>query len=126
MNPFRWLKHNFREVVVLLFAALVLINMPRIIRATFDPTAGELDGSVFQLAAWAGLLFLAGISLLWVGIATAFPTISRHLDAGQFKRDFSKLSERDRTLATLWTLTLLLAFLAVCILASHLTLPPTR
>ncbi len=124
MNPFSWLKNHLREATVVVLAALVLVNLPALIRV-YDPTAGQLDGSVFQLVAWAGLLFVGGISLLWVGISAAFPTVNRHLDSGQFRRDFTGLTNWNRTVATLWTLTLLTALLAVCLVCSHLTAPPS-
>ncbi len=124
MNPFRWISANLRELLIVALAVAALLWSPTIVRL-YDPTAGSLDGSVFQLLAWGGLLFVASILLLWVGLSAAFPTVSKHIDHGQFRRDFAGLTEWQRTLVTLWTLTLLIAFLAGCLLVSHLTAPPT-
>jgi hypothetical protein len=124
MNPLRWLKNHLRELIVLTFAALLLVNVPAAVRALFDPTAGELDGSVFQLFAWTGLLCLGCVVLLWVVISVAFPTINRHLDSGRFKTDFLALGPKERATLTLWTLTLVLGLIAVCVIASHLTATP--
>ncbi len=124
MNPLRWIWNHRREMAVLLLAALLLVNVPAAVRALYDPTAGELDGSVFQLLAWTGLLCLGCVVLLWVVVSVAFPTINRHLDSGRFRSDFSRLTEKERITFTLWTLTLVIGLISVCVIASHLTAPP--
>ncbi len=123
MNPIRWLRNHLRELLIVLLFGLLLLRSPGLIRL-YDPTAGQLDGSVLQLIVWAGLIFLGGILLTWVGISAAFPTINRHLDSGQFNRDWTGLDAGKRATLTLWTLSLLLAFLAVCLLCAHLTVSP--
>lgn len=124
MNPFPWIAKNSRELAIVGLATLALLWSPTVVRL-YDPTAGALDGSVFQLLAWAGLLYVASIVLLWVGVSAAFPTISRHLDGRQFRADFLGLTGWQRTLITLWTLSILFGFLGLCLLVSHLTAPPT-
>ena len=123
MHPFRWLTTHLRELVTLLCAGLLLLNAPALIRL-YDPTAGQLDGSVLQLLVWAGLIFLGGILFLWIGLSAGFPTVNRYLDAGKFRADWAALPAEKRASLTLWTLTLLLAFLSVCLLCAHLTVSP--
>lgn len=124
MNPFPWIAKNARELAIVLLATLCLLWSPAVVRL-YDPTAGSLDGSVFQLLAWAGLLYVASIVLLWVGLSAAFPTVSRHLDFKGFRVDFKAITAWQRTLITMWTLSIMLAFLGICLLVSHLTAPPT-
>ena len=67
------------------------------------------------MLAWAGLLCLGGVVLAWTVISTAFPTVNRHMDSGQFRRDFQTLTARERAHLTLWTLTLVLGLIVAAL-----------
>lgn len=115
---FTWLKNHLRELFIVILAMLALLYSPALIRL-HDPTAGELDGSVFQILAYAGLLFFGSLLWFWVALSAFFPTVGKYADA-KFKADFNSLPANQRAWMMLAVLGLLALLASVCLLASHL------
>lgn len=115
---FTWIKNHVRELFIVLLAMLALLYSPALIRL-HDPTAGELDGSVFQILAYAGLLFFGSLLWFWVALSAFFPTINKYTD-GKFKADFNGLPAAQRAWLMIAVLFMLTFLAAVCLLASHL------
>lgn len=115
---FIWIKNHLRELFIVILAMLALLFTPSVIRL-HDPTAGELDGSVFQLLSYAGLQFFGFLLLFWVALSAFFPTVSRYADS-KFKSDFSALPATHRAWLFVAVLGLLTFLASVCLLASHL------
>lgn len=115
---FTWLKNHLRELFIVLVTMLLLLHLPSLIRL-HDPTAGELDGSVFQLLAYAGLQFFGTLLGFWVALSAFFPTVSKYADA-QFRKDFTALTPTVRVWLFAAVLGLLTVLASVCLLAAHL------
>lgn len=115
---FTWLRNHIRELGIVILAMLALLYSPAIIRL-HDPTAGELDGSVFQLIAHAGLLFFGALLWFWVALSAFFPTISKYADS-KFRADFAALPATSRVWLFVAVLGLLTVLAAVAILSAHL------
>lgn len=115
---FTWIKNHLRELFIVILAMLALLYSPALIRL-HDPTAGELDGSVFQILAYSGLLFFGVLLWFWVALSAFFPTISKHVD-GKFKSDWTAIPPLHRAWLTLAVLFLFTILASVCLLASHL------
>lgn len=122
-NTIHWFRHHWKELSLIILAILALLWSPALYRL-HDPSAGELDGSVFHFAAYAGLLFLLGIVLLWIGLSAAFPTANHHIDSGSWAKDFRELAPAHRVLVTLGIIALLLLWLSVCMVCAHLLSAP--
>jgi hypothetical protein len=114
---FTWLKNHLRELFIVLLAMLFLLYSPSLIRL-HDPTAGELDGSVFQILAYAGLQFFAVLLGFWVALSAFFPTINRYADY-KFKADWAALPAVHRAWLMIAVLFLLTVLASVCLIASH-------
>lgn len=115
---FLWLKNHIRELFIVLTAMVALLLLPSAIRL-HDPTAGELDGSVFQILAYAGLQFFGVLLWFWVALSAFFPTVSRYADA-QFRKDFTALTPAVRVWLFVAVLGILTVLASVCVLAVHL------
>jgi hypothetical protein len=115
---FLWLKNHLRELFIVLLAMAALLCLPSLIRL-HDPTAGELDGSVFQLLAYAGLQFFGVLLFFWVALSAFFPTVSKYADA-QFRKDFAGIPPAVRVWIFVAVLGLLTVLASVCLLAAHL------
>lgn len=115
---FLWIRNHLRELFIVLCAILALLYIPGVVRL-HDPTAGELDGSVFQILSYAGLLFFGVLTGFWVATSAFFPTIGKHID-GKFKSDWTALPPVHRAWLTLAFLFMLTVLASVCLLASHL------
>ena len=115
---FTWIKNHLKELTIVILAFLFMLWSPALIRL-YDPTAGELDGSVLQLLAHAGLMFFGSLLWFWVALSAFFPTVSSYADA-KFKTDFSGLPPVQRAWLMLAVLGLLTLLACVCLLSSHL------